>query len=132
MSDFWENLQARRELKKQIDEISNEITMLERIKTAIERIRLQIEEGIEDWEAEYAQYINLDLTEDIQVINSFEGKAAEDLAFNFPPIVKEINEADGKVSTVASAIGDQLIKIDEYMEILKTKRDELYTQLEAL
>ncbi len=132
MSDFWENLQARRELKKQIDEISNEITMLERIKTAIERIRLQIEEGIEDWEAEYAQYINLDLTEDIQVINSFEGKAAEDLAFNFPPIVKEINEADGKVSTVVSAIGDQLIKIDEYMEILKTKRDELYTQLEAL
>lgn len=132
MSDFREKLQARRELRKQIDEIDNEITMLERIKTAIEYIRLQMEEGIEDWGTGYTQYTNLDLTEDIQVTDSFEGKAAEDLALNFPPIVKEINEADGKATEVVSAIGDQLTKIDEYIETRKAARDELYAQLEAL
>lgn len=132
MSDFREKLQARRELRKQIDEIDNEITMLERIKTAIEYIRLQIEEGIENWDTEYTQYTNLDLAEDIQMTDSFEGKAAEDLALNFPPIVKEINEADGKATEVVSAIGDQLTKIDEYIGTRKAARDKLYAQLEAL
>ncbi|MDO4304360.1 MAG: hypothetical protein Q4D94_10630, partial [Bacillota bacterium] len=73
MSDFWEKLQARRELRRKISEISNEITMLENIRAAIERIRLQIEGAIEDWESEYTQYVSLDLTEEIQVLNSFEG-----------------------------------------------------------
>lgn len=105
---------------------------MKNIKLSIERIRLQIEGSIEDWETEHTQYVSLDLTEEIQILNSFEGKAAEDLALNFPPIVEEITAADGKAAEVASAIGDQLTKIDDYIEILKAKRDELYAQLEAL
>ncbi len=136
MGDLWGTLkeiyEAKKELKRKISEINNEITMLENIKLSIERIRLQIEGSIEDWETEHTQYDSLDLTEEIQILNSFEGKAAEDLALNFPPIVEEITAADGKAAEVASAIGDQLTKIDDYIEILKAKRDELCAQLEAL
>lgn len=132
MSDFWEKLQARRELKRKIDEIDNEITMLRRVKEEIERIQLQMEDGIDDWDTEYTRYKQLELAEDIQVTESFEGKAAEELALNFPPCVKEINEADGQAAGVVSAIGDQLTEIDEAIETRKITLEDLYAQLEAL
>lgn len=132
MSDFWEKLQARRELKSKIDEINNEITTLKIIKDEIERIQLQMEDEIDDWNTEYTRYKQLELAEDIQVTESFEGKAAEELALNFPPCVKEINEADGQAAGVVSVIGDQLTKIDEAIETRKTTLDDLHAQLEAL
>lgn len=132
MSDILDKLRQKREIRNRIAELNQEKTFILRIKQAIEMIELWLNEAMEWWESEHAAYQAIDLEPDINVVDSFEGLAAERLAMDFPGIVEEIGGIKEEVSGVIGAIAGQYAIMDEYVEKLDAQIDELYAQLAAL
>lgn len=132
MGDLWDKLKRRREIMSEISALNREKELILLTKEYIETSRLYMNSAMERWELDYTAYSGIELAPDIKVEDSFEGMAAEQLALDFPVTVIEISSIATEVSGVIGAIADQLTKIDEYVETLDIKIDELYARLAEL
>ena len=129
---FFDNLKAKIEIKNKISKLRSKILKMEALKMSLGRNETKISTEIDNWDLKLGEYQNLDLAPDINVEDSFEGMAAEQLALEIPPTVTEINNIAGQMSEVLSGIAHQVEKIDDYIEKILREIALLQAEYDAL
>lgn len=132
MGDFWDILKQKMEIRSEIADLNHKKDVILLTRGHIETAGLYMNAAMERWESDYEAYNKIELAPAINVTDSFEGLAAEQLALDFPVTVEEISNIAAEVSGVIGSIADQLTQIDEYVKTLDDRIAELHAQLEAL
>lgn len=132
IGDGIDKLLKKAELHREISGLRGDVQLMGNIKSSFEKVKTKINSELESWDSKREEYMGLDLAPDINILNSFEGMAAEQFALDFPPMVTEIEGIAGQMSNVVSEIGNQILKIENYIEELNSKITTLTCQLNAL
>lgn len=132
----WLAEQRKREeinrLKRQIDEINSEIRIMLELKQSYYDCKNAINTSLDSWNQAYETYNGIDLAPDIQVPESFEGVAAQQLALDVTLTVTEIADSAQKVGGLISGIDDQITKLTAYIEKLNGQIRGLQAQIAAI
>lgn len=133
--DFMEEVRKRqkiREIKRKLRAVEQKISDMASLKESFTACREGLNTSLESWNTAYESYNQIELAPEIQLIDSFEGVSAQQLATDVPQTINSIAESAVRIECIAVAIGAQIFKIDLYVAELEKEKIALEAELAAL